>query len=328
MIDERHEELAALYALDLLEGNERASFESLLATDPALTAFTLSLREASSSLALTSPAAIPPAELRARVLATVAALPAAGSDSEKVIRPSAALFRSLIPWAMAACFGLSAAWLGQLYLGMRAEASLLRDGRAIAELTLKSTQQQLEAERILARRQILDTEQRLADNRTLLAQRDTQVAAQNQRIDALTGASAELGRQFGESMQRVATLTAQLKLEGDIANLKITALASKLANSPEAVAIAVWNPLKQEGTLKVEKLPALAGGQDYQLWIVDPQYPNPVDGGVFTVDPNTGDQRLTFKANQPVKSIAAFAVTLERKGGVPKAEGPFVLLGK
>ena len=129
-------------------------------------------------------------------------------------------------------------------------------------------------------------------------------------------------------MQRVATLTAQLKLEGDIANLKITALASKLANSPEAVAIAVWNPLKQEGTLKVEKLPALAGGQDYQLWIVDPQYPNPVDGGVFTVDPNTGDQRLTFKANQPVKSIAAFAVTLERKGGVPKAEGPFVLLGK
>ena len=328
MIDERHEELAALYALDLLEANERASFESLLATDPALTAFTLSLREASSSLALTSPAAIPPAELRARVLATVAALPSPGSDSEKVIRPSAALFRSLIPWAMAACFGLSAAWLGQLYLGMRAEASLLRDGRAIAELALKSTQQQLEAERILARRQILDNEQRLADNRTLLAQRDTQVAAQNQRIDALTGASAELGRQFGESMQRVATLTAQLKLEGDIANLKITALASKLANSPEAVAIAVWNPLKQEGTLKVEKLPALAGGQDYQLWIVDPQYPNPVDGGVFTVDPNTGDQRLTFKANQPVKSIAAFAVTLERKGGVPKAEGPFVLLGK
>ena len=29
-----------------------------------------------------------------------------------------------------------------------------------------------------------------------------------------------------------------------------------------------------------------------------------------------------------VKAINAFAVTLERKGGVPKAEGPFVLLGK
>jgi len=328
MIDEAHEELAALYAFDLLEGDERASFESALAIDPTLAPLVRGLRQAACSLALTAPPVTPPAELRARVLATIAALPAARTDSEKIIRPSATLFRSVIPWALAACFALSAAWLGQLYLGVRAEASWLHDGRAMAELSLKSTQQQLEAERILSRRQVLDTEKQLADSRNSLAQRDSLVAAQNQRIDALNGASAELGRQFGESMQRVATLTAQLKLEGDIANLKITALASKLANSPEALAIAVWNPLKQEGTLKVEKLPALAGGQDYQLWIVDPQYPNPVDGGVFTVDPLTGDQRLTFRANQPVKSIAAFAVTLERKGGVPKAEGPFVLLGK
>lgn len=328
MIDERHEELAALYAFDLLEGAERVSFESLLATDRALDALVRDLSEAGSSLALTAPHVTPPAELRTRVLATVAGLPAARTDSEKIIRPSATLFRSVIPWAIAACFALSAAWLGQLYLAARANASLLRDGRTMAELSLKSTQQQLEAERILSRRQVLDTEKQLADSRNSLLQRESLVAAQNQRIDALTGASAQLGRQYGESMQRVATLTAQLKLEGDIANLKITALASKLANSPEAVAIAVWNPLKQEGTLNVEKLPALALGQDYQLWIVDPQYPNPVNGGVFTVDPSTGEQRVSFKANRPVRSIAAFAVTLERKGGVPKAEGPFVLLGK
>jgi anti-sigma-K factor RskA len=53
-----------------------------------------------------------------------------------------------------------------------------------------------------------------------------------------------------------------------------------------------------------------------------------VDGGVFTVDPVTGEARLIFHAKQPVASVNAFAVTLERKGGVPKAEGPFVLLGK
>jgi anti-sigma-K factor RskA len=122
-------------------------------------------------------------------------------------------------------------------------------------------------------------------------------------------------------------LVDRLKLESDVANLKITALASKLDNSPEALAIAVWNPLKQEGILKVEKLPALDAGKDYQLWIVDPQYKDPVDGGVFTVDPVTGEARISFKSKQPVKSIGAFAVTLERKGGVPKAEGPFVLLG-
>ena len=38
MIDERHEELASLYALDLLEGAERAQFETALARDPELQA--------------------------------------------------------------------------------------------------------------------------------------------------------------------------------------------------------------------------------------------------------------------------------------------------
>ena len=51
-----------------------------------------------------------------------------------------------------------------------------------------------------------------------------------------------------------------------------------------------------------------------------------VDGGVFSVDPATGEARITFHANKPVKSVAKFAVSLERKGGVPKAEGPMVLL--
>ena len=32
--------------------------------------------------------------------------------------------------------------------------------------------------------------------------------------------------------------------------------------------------------------------------------------------------------DQPVRAAAAFAISLEKKGGVPKAEGPIVLLGK
>ena len=36
MIDERKEELAALYALDLLQGAERSSFEAELSRDPEL----------------------------------------------------------------------------------------------------------------------------------------------------------------------------------------------------------------------------------------------------------------------------------------------------
>ena len=99
-----------------------------------------------------------------------------------------------------------------------------------------------------------------------------------------------------------------------------------LPDSPEAQAIAVWNPEAQEGLLTVANLPALPSDRDYQLWVIDPQYPIPVDGGVFTVEPASGDAHLHFKPKEPIKQIAKFAVSLERKGGVPKAEGPMVLI--
>jgi anti-sigma-K factor RskA len=119
----------------------------------------------------------------------------------------------------------------------------------------------------------------------------------------------------------------QLRQSEDLTRLKVTALASLAGNTKEAQAIAVWNPAQQTGLLTIEKLPAIAATQDYQIWIVDPAYPNPVNGGVFQVDAD-GRVTLGFKPDQPVTQVAAFAISLEKKGGVPKAEGPIVLLGK
>jgi len=130
-----------------------------------------------------------------------------------------------------------------------------------------------------------------------------------------------------ESAARLAALARQVEDQSDLDQLKIATLVSMLDDSPQAVAVAVWNPALQEGMLTVEKLPALAADRDYQLWVIDPQYPIPVDGGVFTVDAGTGEARYRFKANKPVATVAKFAVSLERKGGVPKAEGPMVLIG-
>ncbi|MBI5766739.1 MAG: anti-sigma factor [Verrucomicrobia bacterium] len=287
MIDERHEELAALHALDLLEGAERDAFVRTLAVNDELRDFAGRLREASASLAQVAPVIAPPPALKSRVLAGIA--------TSAPPRTASGLFTfpSLLPWAAAAGFALLAGWFARLYIGARAETQLGSAQHALADLALQQVQQQLEAERILTRREIAGLTGQLTDART-------QVAALDER------------RQH----------------EADLARLKITALTSLLKNSPGAIGVAVWNPEKQEGVLHVDKLPAPAAGQDYQLWVVDPQYPNPVDGGVFTVDPQTGAQRVVFKARQPVRAIDAFAVTLERKGGVPKAEGPFVLLGK
>ena len=288
MSDDRQEELAAHHALDLLEGAERADFERSLAADPNLRALGDQLRESAAALSHAAPAgAAPGAALKSRILAS------AGSIGSKIIRPPPSAFRPLLPWAAAAGFALLAAWFAQAYFSARTETQVLATQQLLADLALKRTGQQLEAERILARGQLAGLDRQLADART-----------------------------------QIATLDDRIKREADLANLKITALASMLKNSPEAIAVAVWNPARQEGVLKVDRLPALAADQDYQLWVVDPQYPNPVDGGVFTVDAQTGAQKVVFKARQPVRAIDAFAVTLERKGGVPKAEGPFVLLGK
>ncbi len=351
MIDERHEELAALYALELLEGDERARFEADLTGNPALQELVRDLRSASGSLAHLAPALPPPPELRARILASIEKPRAAPATVPGVVvRPPISIFRSVLPWAIAASLAFTAVWIGRLYVSSRTENASLRDQQSIADLAHQRTRQELEAERLLAQReaanlngqlatttrdlaqaqtQLADATQRVAATGTQLAERDQRVAEQSQRIDALTGASAEIGRQLGAAKDQIARLTADMKTQGDIANLKITTLASLLNNSPQALAVAVWDPVKQSGVLKVEKLPALAADKDYQLWIVDAANPNlPVDGGVFTVDGQTGERRFQFTAKTPVSAVAAFAVTLERKGGVPKAEGPFVLLGK
>jgi anti-sigma-K factor RskA len=145
-------------------------------------------------------------------------------------------------------------------------------------------------------------------------------------LDQTRGQLSEAKRQLSESSRQVADLSAKLKDEGDLAHFKIATLASMLGNTPEALAVAVWDPSRQQGVLTVSKLPALASEKDYQLWVIDKQYPNPVNAGVFVVDPVTGEAHIVFKADKHVDSIAKFAVSLERKGGVPKAEGPIVLL--
>ena len=125
----------------------------------------------------------------------------------------------------------------------------------------------------------------------------------------------------------IASLGDKLHRAEDLARLKVTALASLAGNTKEAQVIAVWDPEQQLGLLTMEKLPAIADTQDYQIWIVDPAYPNPVDGGVFHVS-QSGRVILPFKPAQPVTQAAAFAISLEKKGGVPVAVGPIVLLGK
>ena len=104
MIDEHHEELASLYAFDLLEGQELVQFEAALARDPDLQALVRGLRQTSTKLAYTASATVPPDALRQRVPASIAASPRKVSAvPDNMIRPPFRIW-SVVPWAAAACF--------------------------------------------------------------------------------------------------------------------------------------------------------------------------------------------------------------------------------
>lgn len=120
---------------------------------------------------------------------------------------------------------------------------------------------------------------------------------------------------------------ARLQQRDVLAQVQIASLTSKLKSAPDANAVVVWDEKKQRGILKVTELPRNEEDRDYQIWMVDPNYKNPVDAGVFHVS-NGKSLRVPFQPSSPVREAKAFAISLERKGGVTKAEGPIVLLGK
>jgi anti-sigma-K factor RskA len=297
---ERHEDLAALAALDLLTPAEQAEFTAALAEHPELAAIAASLRSTAAELAHTAPAAEPPADLKIRLLKTIAGdASAARAPVVTASRSTILPFPTWIGFATAACFACLAAYFAQAYFNQSALNSAFRDQQNLADLSLRSTKNQLAAERLIAQRELADAAKRAGDTAALITTLESRLAETKQQLFA----------------------------QGTLADYKIATLASLLGNSPQAVAVAIWNPASQEGVLTVQKLPALAADKDYQLWVIDPQYSIPVDGGVFKVDPTTGEGRLVFHPNRPVQTVAKFAVSLERKGGVPKAEGPMVLIG-
>jgi len=102
-------------------------------------------------------------------------------------------------------------------------------------------------------------------------------------------------------------------------SLKITFGATKDPAAAGVTGDVVWDPVTQRGYLRLVGLapndPAL---HQYQLWIFDggrdKRYP--VDGGVFDVPANATEVVVPIRAALPVLTAKAFAVTVEKPGGV------------
>lgn len=79
----------------------------------------------------------------------------------------------------------------------------------------------------------------------------------------------------------------------------------------------VWDSESQTGFMRFENMPINdPTAEQYQLWIIDPQRDDdPIDGGVFDVT-ESGEVIVEIDAKLNVISPAAFAITIEKPGGV------------
>jgi len=90
----------------------------------------------------------------------------------------------------------------------------------------------------------------------------------------------------------------------------------------------VWSDARQAGFMRLSGMPANdQANQQYQLWIVDPERSaQPVDGGVFDVQAGAREIIIPINAKLAVNKPAAFAITLEKSGGVVVSAGPLLVV--
>jgi anti-sigma-K factor RskA len=137
-----------------------------------------------------------------------------------------------------------------------------------------------------------------------------QLDARQHRIDELNRVADRLSAERADLQHAVLSLQQSNRL----ANMRIAVMSAQLQANPKAVAVSVWDNERQTGVLVVHHLKPPPPGKDYQLWIIDPGYPSPVDAGVLKVDAQ-GDGREDFSARRPIQHANQFAVTEEVQGG-------------
>ena len=272
MSPEEREELASLYALGLLEGEDLAAFEKELARDPALDALVLEFERAAGQLATALPQKRPPSALKNAVLGAV--------QSPAVAVGSASGLETLmrwIPWAIAAGF---AVFCGMLWFG-RADLRV-----QYARLT--------------------------EENRSLqvrIAGLDSERVRLEARVEALETESKDL-------KVRVASTEAREPLK-EFQGLTLTPQAGAAVGSEVS---AVWDPNKQAGALDLAKLPPTPPDKAYQVWLITPDSPQPLNVGVL--GPASIGKRVAFRSPLPVSRVSAMAISLEPVGGSPLPTGP------
>lgn len=350
-------DLAALAALGNLEPEERVWVEGHLTGDRQAQARRAEYSNTLATLiradAARDQTSAPAPALKARVLASIAQTPqqhivltprrpipppaAPKSRAEPTRRPGVLI--PFLPWAIAACLALVAGW-ASWHLGFRSAQGVAPStglaktegapnqfaGRAVDVDALRQAEQEIaelkervseaEAARVLAE----------ANAAQEVQQRVAEVVRQRQAAEASVAEMAVALREREQRLQDVEQLVLdRIVGASSLEALKVVDLAPIRPEAAGARGVVVWSPDESSGVIVVSGMPDLRADQDYQIWIIDPAFQNPVNGGVFVVDQN-GSARLRFTSERPDVNAVRFAVSRERKGGVPVAQNPLLVM--
>jgi anti-sigma-K factor RskA len=125
-IDERLQELAGLYVLGALDGAELREFETALDASPELRQFVARLHPAVEAVADSIPVAVPPPELRARILAQI--------EPQKVLTLPERPWAAALGWWRALATGLAVVCVVLLGSNRQLRQSLAADDQQLGQL--------------------------------------------------------------------------------------------------------------------------------------------------------------------------------------------------
>jgi anti-sigma-K factor RskA len=127
-------------------------------------------------------------------------------------------------------------------------------------------------------------------------------------VNELMARSQQLAEEYTIVNNRITGIERDVRILNDPAFARV--IMAGTPQAPDAKAFVYWNPTTHEVYLSLQNMKTLARENQYQLWaIVDG---HPVDAGVFD-----GNAAGLLQMKDIGNRAAAFAVTIEPKGGKP-----------
>lgn len=316
-MDGKHEELAALNALSMLESDEKRVLTGTGLANKELRDLVAELEITATELVRLIAPAEPPADMKRRIRAKIRA-----RGGQRLHLSPAGLI-SAAGWALVLVLSVIVVWLWQDHAQLNRQLNAVSQAIAVRPepaAAASSTTIPKAEEKEAPAKPAINIEAELKKLRDDFAQKQ---AAQAAEIESLRKREIEAQAKI---TQLTAEAAAQKQREAE-GKLEIITQQTTVWEYRRGIMTVVWDDARHQGVLMLDKLPKAEAGKDYQLWVLDPQKPDPVSAGIVAVDKN-GAAKIQFKPAEDVGAGVKFSLSLEVKGGAPKRAGELIFSGQ